>query len=477
MAFARTPSRIPYELIPDLVMKALNQKGKTIGMIEAERGRKYNGDASQMEYRNRSVWHNKKDLNIFVAASLKMHPSLWGPKRTSNDFPTAISRRISKLRHAGLLKDWKGNSSFGIWRLAQTSGSPVDELKMSIMERPHVQTHQSDTTGRASDAEMRQAFLSILTSGRKDGTYKFALARAILDYCHETNVTHSTSDYCSIPYEYLASRFLRYYWHQECIFKIKQTFKTNSRLWVIKTIQDVFDENAPHSFDLLKEEDVKTAEEKILRKVFGHARNNTSLVVPKFQKIRVGVSAEERKLFYDYDDNKKKIYLRPEAFEFFSANYGLLLRVVLVEWTRYLERINTIPKLVAKIEAAHVQRGSLINSRTVLLQHSNHCFYCCSMLEMDSIHVDHFIPWSYIFDDSVWNLVLACQKCNCKKSNSLAQTEFRDELIKRNVRYYDTVRKFKISLDMLNIGSGWESEIIHHYTNCRDYGFNVELLP
>lgn len=34
-------------------------------------------------------------------------------------------------------------------------------------------------------------------------------------------------------------------------------------------------------------------------------------------------------------------------------------------------------------------------------------------------YVDHFIPWSFVKDDRIWNFVLACPRCNLKKHDNL----------------------------------------------------------
>ena len=86
-------------------------------------------------------------------------------------------------------------------------------------------------------------------------------------------------------------------------------------------------------------------------------------------------------------------------------------------------------------------------------------------------------PWSYIFADEAWNLVLACQKSNLRKHDSLPQEEFRDELIFRNRRYYEQLSILKRSLDQLNAGKGWVPEIKNHYQNCRECGFRKICMP
>ena len=60
------------------------------------------------------------------------------------------------------------------------------------------------------------------------------------------------------------------------------------------------------------------------------------------------------------------------------------------------------------------------------------CFYCGKTVNLKHVAVDHFIPWSFIKDDNLWNFVLACPACNSRKSDKLANAEYLDILVKRN---------------------------------------------
>lgn len=325
-----------------------------------------------------------------------------------------------------------------------------------------------------SEEQMRKTFASILTKGRKDNTYKFALARYLLDY------SKRPTDQLEIPYNDIAKAFLKYYWHQECKFRIRQNFNKEKPPAVIKIIREEFGtkyEPAPFSkINKENKDQVRRAEEKILKKVFGSEERKTSNVVPRFQNIASGSSVRRDQIFYDYDDSKQVLILKPEAREFFRRNYTSLFKSVILEWAKFLEKINTLPKLIAKIETAETKRHSL-KKYVKLFKDMNHCFYCNSKLEKGYTHVDHFIPWSYIFDDDAWNLVLSCSTCNIKKRDSLAQEEFLNELIKRNSTYYEKIMALKKSLDYLDSGRGWRTEIQHTYSNCLDYGFPPIKLP
>ena len=328
--------------------------------------------------------------------------------------------------------------------------------------------------------ELRKTFIHIMTHGYKNNTYKFALARFLLDYCKALPASRlskmvETNETIIIRYEELADAFLRYYWHQEFRYRIKQNFYNERPPSVIKILRNTFgDQYIPEGFSKYAQNEsdlVKTARKKILKKVFGHARIKTSLVVPRFQNVRIGAKVMQKNIFYDFDDDKQYITLFPQAAVFLNQNYAVLFKTVILEWSKFLEKINTFPRLIAKIETDEARRRSLTHYLNTY-KDVKHCFYCNGTLnKMPSTHVDHFIPWSYIFEDSAWNLVLACQECNCKKSNSLAQFKFLNYLIERNSKYENQIPVLKKSLTMLDLGRGWEPEIKRHYNNCKDYGF------
>ena len=150
-----------------------------------------------------------------------------------------------------------------------------------------------------------------------------------------------------------------------------------------------------------------------------------------------------------------------------------------MEWSKFLESINTLPRLIAKVQSEEVRRRSLNAYRSIFRKKIplRDCFYCNKTLNERQTHVDHFIPWSYIFEDEPWNLVLACQQCNLRKSNLLAPPNFRNDLIDRNRGYQNEIPKLKTSLLSLDAENNWEPVIKHHYNNCKEYGFIVRSLP
>jgi len=318
-------------------------------------------------------------------------------------------------------------------------------------------------------------FHQILTKGSKANTYKFALARFLLDYSRNLEKQHikkkiSKQEKEKIHYSDIAKHFLKYYWHQECKFKIIQNHDPKKIPNIIKIIRKIFGtEYIPDYFSDMKKEKIQQAENQIVKDVFG--KGHKSQVVPRFQNLK---GESTRKLFYDYDDDG--ISVNPEALEFFHEHYNILFKVVILEWAKFLEKINTLPRIISKVESEEIRRISLSSYKKTYRDFTK-CFYCPNILVDREIHVDHFIPWSYIFENEAWNLVLACRNCNSKKSDRLAQEKFLENLISRNKENEKTIEKLGKSLRNLSPEGKWESEIRRHYRNCKEYGFREEKLP
>ncbi len=472
-----TPRITPYDEISrgalrSAIASILLEGGRTMAVIEAERGRRYPEDGRQANYRDSPVWHSKRDLDIMVAERLNLDvDALLGPGRKSCDFSNHTTGIISELRSKGILQDLNAGKQFGIWRVADTAGLSEYGARWA---RTAEKRRPAEPNAASHAPDLNRAFLSILGRGSKDNTYKFALARALLDHCSDH--ADASDNPLEVSYEYFADKFMRYYFHQEYKFRIRQNFQPEKPPRAISILRASFGETAPGDLELLDKDKVDGARNLFLANIFGHARRKTSLVIPRFQNVRGYPSGSMGGVFYEFDDDAQVLTLRPEAFDFLRKNHAVLSKVVLAEWAKFLERINpSLPMLVAKIERHEATRGPLTEYRNLYLKHWCHCFYCRGRLERGHIHVDHLIPWSYLFDDNPWNLVLACRDCNLKKSSSLPQEEFRDHLIERNRDYYGKMGKIRLSLDML--GRDWEPEIVKRYERCIDCGFGIRHMP
>jgi hypothetical protein len=105
--------------IGKMVREGFDEEAKSINQLEDERSEEYVGDSEQEKFKTRNIWHNKVDLDIFVAEKLNLNPEKWGKDKSKNTFYKRVANAISKLRNEGEIVDWKfGLPRHGIWRLA-----------------------------------------------------------------------------------------------------------------------------------------------------------------------------------------------------------------------------------------------------------------------------------------------------------------------------------------------------------------------
>jgi len=305
---------------------------------------------------------------------------------------------------------------------------------------------------------MQKLFNSIVSQSVKDNTYKFALTKFLLDYSHESRQMGVSL----ISYNEIAEKFLEYYWFQECKYKFKQDFKVERMPIVIRIIRRYCGEDyIPESYEKYFE-DKKALKNTMVNEI---ERGCLQDVIPRLQPKNTfsfyqhfhTLSLTGRKYRLPPKD-KRYIEVTEEAYQFFKNNYYELSKLLIYEWAKFLEKTNFTPMLIAKIEGLGLhKRRSLTKYKNMLLKQMNaKCFYCECMVENDDIHIDHFIPWSYIYDDAVWNLVISCSDCNLKKSDNLAPSACIAKIEKRNERYGF---------------NEYGKDVQEYYENCNKAGF------
>jgi hypothetical protein len=304
---------------------------------------------------------------------------------------------------------------------------------------------------------LEQLFINIISKGKKDNTYKFALAKYLLDISKNSTIEKDIL----ISYEEISESFLKYYWIQECKYKIKQDFKQSSQPVIITIIQQYCGKDyISDSYDKyfknkqpMKKEIIQDIETNCLRDVIPRFQPKE---YNKFYSHNHTISANGKKFNMPIKTNRN-IILYKESIIFFKENYDLLHKSLILEWAKFLEKTNFTPRLISKIEnLGENKRSSLSKFKKMLIKIDNLCFYCNKNLDSEKIHIDHFIPWSYIFDDEIWNLVLSCSSCNLKKSDYLATEKCLLKISTRN-----NIN----NLTMIN------QDINEYYYNCKKSGF------
>ncbi len=332
-----------------------------------------------------------------------------------------------------------------------------------------------------TECEFERIFLNILNLTSKDNTYKFALARFLLDYSREHGPRGA-----HVGFHTMAEYFLSYYWPQVCKLKMKHAPQSTKKPMIVSIIEKEFDRPYyPQAYpQILAEEPerINRCVESIVKRCFHN-------VTWRFQRIRTN-GATEVTAFYSYtikrvvNRNKKYvdldagITLNPEAMAFLKKYNVVLLKATILEWARFLEQMNLgLPKIITKTEGKSISRRGLSRYKRRLRPLFERCFYCNGVLEEGSkTHVEHVIPFDYIAEDNIWNLALACKPCNMRKLGALPPMKFIEKITDRNRRYREAIPGLDRSLRRLD--SDFGRIIRNHYETAKSHGYMVlERFP
>jgi CRISPR/Cas system Type II protein with McrA/HNH and RuvC-like nuclease domain len=114
--------------------------------------------------------------------------------------------------------------------------------------------------------------------------------------------------------------------------------------------------------------------------------------------------------------------------EYLTINYPIVDGWLNWHWASYLQSRNpNAPSIVSKLTFP-VERQSLDKQtaywKRVMDNEEITCIYSGAVLNGRSFSLDHFIPWSFVCHDQLWNLVPVLPSENSSKLNSLPHQKY-----------------------------------------------------
>ena len=275
---------------------------------------------------------------------------------------------------------------------------------------------------RRNDVSNETIWRSIILFGKNTASYKFSLAKAILDLAKEGKST--------ISYKELAVAY------------------------------------APHLLEHYKnglKQDTRSADSTLAKTYKGYVRDEISYdelisytaskgfsnVVPRFHHVKGGLPFD----FYEFNESTKQLVLNDRLYQLQSDNGLLLETEVEARWNLVETAWNVgipVNLLEVKIDdmgrELYVEganyRTAVTNARDALSGYQKgKCFYSGRGIDMQSVEVDHFFPVSKqpahgnCNLNGIWNLVLADASINRSKSDRRPDEVYLTKLYERNEFY------------------------------------------
>lgn len=277
--------------------------------------------------------------------------------------------------------------------------------------------------------------------GRMSSTYKPVFLRALLDigdlYDSEKSAkligrqwVEQQNNQIIVDLNFIAARFAKYYWDMEYSFRLRQS-------------QDPQDANITRLIKAIHEPKKKPPTTKELSS--DKMESFRKMVINKSIKreVLIHLRTDMKELYHKRD--AKTIVLDETVIEFLYTHKTLLRKGLNNVIAKYLEKLNRMtPQISNKIDSENKTRQSLNSEIQIKMDkwQDSRCFYCRNKLK--NPHVDHVIPYNYIFATDPHNCALACQQCNCIKSDMLPNKDLFENVIDRNrdiMKYLETINQ------------------------------------
>lgn len=261
------------------------------------------------------------------------------------------------------------------------------------------------------------AVAALMRDASKSTTYKAALLKALARLAQSGDATH-------ISLTRIGEEFVRLYWNQTVVFHLRQAAVLSKEAVAVKLIRETASAARARSFQDLPAPDRRTLAAKM-------AKLLTVNVLEAFH-ASAPISMDA---LYSWERSDDHITVSRESSAFLRKNLLPLDIIANYHWADFLEGCNRLaPRIVQKVSRDAARRSSLLRYMTLLSSDGEaECFYCGIGSGAGTLmQVDHVIPWSFLLEDPLWDLVVACRRCNASKSDWLPEPAFLDKLKRRN---------------------------------------------
>ncbi|MGJ8715665.1 MAG: HNH endonuclease domain-containing protein [Maribacter stanieri] len=132
---------------------------------------------------------------------------------------------------------------------------------------------------------------------------------------------------------------------------------------------------------------------------------------------------------YIIDYESKKIMVTKDWFQWINTNYTLIKTYTLFELIKYLEKENpNVANLSKKLEKPNIRNLSTPTKywkKFIAKEpYQTDIFQSIQLIHLEKISIDHFLPWSFMTHDLIWNLHPINKNINSSKSNNLPHKSY-----------------------------------------------------
>ena len=187
----------------------------------------------------------------------------------------------------------------------------------------------------------------------------------------------------------------------------------------------------------------------------------------------------------DHSKLKKEIHFNPEWMAMIQDNTVNILGWIQYEKVKWLQNNNPeVPGLIYKLTPMDEKMRKLSHVRKLWNEILSSCdirdIFTGNSVSRERYDVDHFIPWSFVMNDELWNLMPMDSSLNSSKSNRLPMW---DPFFKRfagnqfilyeKIHESEKIHKLYESCFRDNMHSIWAGQELYRKGNSKEEFYNI----
>lgn len=176
---------------------------------------------------------------------------------------------------------------------------------------------------------------------------------------------------------------------------------------------------------------------------------------------------------------KKRVVINEEWQNFFMDNFVTISGWIEVKKVRYLQGRNPgVPGIIYKLVPENNKQRKLRYVRnlwnTIIETKPVYDIYSEKLLGLNDFDIDHFVPWSFVANDELWNLLPMDSSLNSSKSNNLPQWKYFELFAKNQYMMYESAKSSEKIMDKFkkcqrdNLVMPWSMEELYVAENDRE---------
>jgi hypothetical protein len=144
------------------------------------------------------------------------------------------------------------------------------------------------------------------------------------------------------------------------------------------------------------------------------------------KRIKELANSSKKESLCPYYFGENEIIIRNDWNDYFQSNQVILRDFIKWNLVKYLQKNNpNVIGLSEKLEKPieRDMKQAKLFWKIYLNQKQTKCIYSNVILNSKSFSLDHFLPWTFVAHDQVWNLIPTTKTANSAKSNRLPSLE------------------------------------------------------